>query len=104
MIIYIYIYISSICADSTESLVSLSVYFPINRRSRKIPENVSSICIDVCNSLLVGHIGVSMCRSSYENVVYEFVFCLLAVSSMSCSSFMDRLRDRKQVAVQLQFF
>ena len=40
-------------------------------------------------------VDVSMCRSPYKNVSYEFVFISLAVPSMSCSSYLEGLCDGK---------
>ena len=45
--------------------------------------------------------GVSMYSSPWESITYELVLTSPAVSCMSCSSYLDRLGDRRQVAIQL---
>ena len=47
--------------------------------------------------------GVSMCRSSLENVAYEFVFTSSALLSKTCSSDLDGLPDGRKVTVQLLY-
>ena len=44
-----------------------------------------------------------MCWSPMKNVTYEFVLSSPAVPSRSCSSYLDWLRNMRQVAVQLSF-
>ena len=44
-----------------------------------------------------------MCRNPKENVTYEFVLASPALLCMSCSSYLNGLWDRRQVAIQLLF-
>ena len=43
----------------------------------------------------MGETDISVCRSSYENYAYDFVFVSPAVSRMSCSLYLDGLGVRK---------
>ena len=45
--------------------------------------------------------GMSMDRSSYEKLSNKFILTLLVVSSITCSSFLNSLRD--WMAIQLLF-
>ena len=103
--IYIYIYIYhkgwqhglSWLSLSLPLSLSLSLAICLYRPSIFLSRLDSIHCphrADKCRLLLVGHLNVS----------YPFVFTLPTVSDMSCSSYLNSLRDRRWVVVQLLFF
>ena len=94
---------SSSCADSTDSLDSLSLFLAIHPyRSLLLPgplHNVQCPCsADQCKSLLVGW---HWSNSPLENNTYEFIPASLAVPTISCSSYLDSVWDGRSVAAQL---
>ena len=47
---------------------------------------------------------VSICRSPWENVAYEFIFTSSAVSCMSCSSYLDSSWDGRLKTIEFLYY
>ena len=101
--IYIYIYISSCRATSTDIPDPLSPFLPIVHRLRQVFRATSRILtqlLNVCSSWS-SCFYLAICGGPSEYITYELVLASLAVSCMSGLSSLDSFRDGRQVAVQL---
>ena len=90
---------------STDFCDSLTPFVPISPRSRHVFQTTSCFRTGLLwvSSCWSANTNTSLWRGIWENVTYEFVLASLAVSHMSCSSYLDGFRDRRRVAVQLLF-
>ena len=86
--------LSSRHADSMDFFDYLLPSIPIGHCSSKAVQTASSVRTELMNisSCWSVNTGVSMCRSPWMNVTYEFIITSTAVPSMSCSSYLEVLR------------
>ena len=110
---------SCLCAFHTSNEFTFSLHHHLGMLTSQIPLTLSCYLslsiIALCKSsgwhpVFVQMINISFCRSAKDvfmfrsplkNVTYEFIFTTPSMPSMSCSSYLDGLSDRKLVVVRL---
>ena len=93
---YIYIYIYIWQASSMYSLETLLPSIPIDHPRTAFSEYTKLMDLTFC---LSADTGMSMGRISYENLSIKFILILLVVASITCSFFLNSLRDSHAFAV-----